>query len=139
VGSGVQIHDFNAEILENGLFWTEAIPPGVEAAPNSGRAVMHVTGVDLEDYFNLANALQDGPSVPGEASVEVIWDDLIRRVELRDETNRFTGRFVENHARMAFTASTSEFVFESDPIGTSGSLFAEVGQERNGIFFPGPG
>jgi hypothetical protein len=139
VGSGIQIHDFNAEILENGLFWTTAIPSGVQVSPGSGQATMHVTGVDLEDYFDLANALRDGPSVPGEASVEVIWKDQKRRVSIRDETNQFAGQFVENHAQMSFTARTANFIFNSDPIGTSRSLFAEVGHERNGVFFPNSG
>jgi hypothetical protein len=47
----------------------------------------------------------------------------------------FAGEFVRNTAQMQWTATVGDFVFESDAIGTSSSSYAEIGQERNGVFF----
>ena len=48
-----------------------------------------------------------------------------------------TGEFVRNSAQMEWSARVGDYQFVSDPASTSSSSFAEIGQERNGIFFPG--
>jgi len=37
---------------------------------------------------------------------------------------------------MEWTAEVGDYIFESDPLATSSSAFAEIGRERNGSFFP---
>lgn len=47
----------------------------------------------------------------------------------------FAGEFIRNAAQMQWSATAGDFVFESDALGTSSSSFAEIGRERNGVFF----
>jgi len=48
----------------------------------------------------------------------------------------FAGRFVRNSAQMEWTAVTDDYTFVSAPMETTKSEFAELGEERNGCFFP---
>ncbi len=44
--------------------------------------------------------------------------------------------FLTNLARMEWSAHRSDgFKFVSDPAATSMSVFAEIGRDRNGVFF----
>jgi hypothetical protein len=51
--------------------------------------------------------------------------------------NGFAGTFVRGQAEMEWSAAVGDFSFASGPASTSSSLFAEIGHERNGSFFPG--
>ena len=40
---------------------------------------------------------------------------------------------------IAFTTRTADFAFVSDPPDTAESIFARIGYEANGVYFPGAG
>ena len=64
------------------------------------------------------------------------WSGPISRiVSVRDNDQGFRGQFMENTATLTWSASRAGFTFASDPANTSTSLFAQLGQESNGIFF----
>jgi hypothetical protein len=86
-------------------------------------------------------------------NIDVTWSrPVTRRVDVRDQANGFAGTFNENQATVTWSASsTSGFSFTSNPgnfstsdpevPGVSGvsaplNFFAQVGHERNGVFFP---
>jgi hypothetical protein len=98
---------------------------------------MKVRDLEMEDYFNLFNALSDGPSVEAEVSFEVRWDNPIAKKKVRNEAadQRFTGLFTQTRARVEWSAEEEGFEFHSDPLFTSTTVYAEVGEERNGVFF----
>lgn len=75
--------------------------------------------------------------MPSTVSFDVVWGGPVtRRVNVRDAANGFAGEFNESQATVAFSATEAGFKFTSAPASTSTSVFAEVGHERNGIFFP---
>ena len=137
-----QKHDFNADTdpFPNGLFWTTRIPEGsVRTNLGLGTASLDVSDVALEDYYNLANSLSDGKfatPVEGSATCHVRWSGITTRASRRNADQGFAGEFVETGAHMSWSATNAlGFSFQSDPIGTSHSLFAQFGFERNGRFF----
>src|SRR5262249_26050124 len=86
-------------------------------------------------------------------SFDVVWDGPVtRQVTVKDTANGFAGSFSENQATMNWSAhSDSGFSFTSSPGNFSTSVpevpgvngvtaplnfFAQVGHERNGVFFP---
>jgi len=73
---------------------------------------------------------------PGFVSFTVTWHGVNERVNIRNDDDGFAGEFIRNTAQMAWTATVGDFTFRSDPLTTSSSSFAEIGHERNGIFFP---
>ncbi len=111
-------------------------PSSVTVDLDTGSASLAVSNLAVEDYHDLANALKDGPSVPATVSFHVAWSSMTRRVKIRDTSSGFAGQFVENTATIAWSATEAGFSFQSDPASTSTSMFAEVGKERNGVFFP---
>jgi hypothetical protein len=145
-----QIHDFNLGFgppvnnAGDSTFWTTAIPSGSVHQPSGdGFASMRVSNLGVEDYFNLANALADGPSVEATASFAVRWvGPVTRTVNVSDPATAFAGLFREDQARVSWSASEDGFAFLSDPASTSTTVFAELGHEHNGRFFatgPTPG
>jgi hypothetical protein len=143
VGSN-QVHDFNPGTIDSGpakgLFWTMHIPTSdVHVNLGQATATMRVNNADVEDYHTLSNALLDGPSDPATVSFAIRWQGVKARVDVQDFDLGFTGRFIEDSATVAWSASvpSTGFSFRSDPAATSKTIFAEIGSERNGIFFHG--
>jgi hypothetical protein len=147
-----QTHDFDpgfgkpVNAQGDRLFWTAAIPDSaVEVNLEKGTAEMHVRNLHIEDYFNFPNASADGHEVSATVSFDVVWSGPVReRVNVRDASNGFAGSYVENQATVKWSGSEEGFRFDAKPGSFSTSVteagpFAEIGRERNGIFFPGDG
>jgi hypothetical protein len=138
-----QIHDLNPSTFPpTGLFWTLEIPDdGIQVQPGKGFASMEANNVPILDYGNAVNALFGGgpPPTPGHVSFRVTWSGVAERINIRNEDpvyGGFAGNFIRNTAQMEWTATVGDFRFVSAPLATSSSSFAEIGQERNGSFFP---
>ena len=139
--SPVQIHDLNPGIKSDGLFWTIAIPgEGIAVDLRDGFASMQASNVPIDDYTTIPNALfGGGPApIPGIVSFIVEWRGVDERLNIRNTDpvyGGFAGEFIHNTAQMQWTATVGNYKFVSDPLRTSSSEFAEIGYERNGIFF----
>ena len=99
----------------------------------TGSASLHVADFEIEDYHDVVNALIDGPSVDASVSFDISWGGADERVKIRNRTTGFAGEYVRNSATLVWSASESSFSFQSDPLASD---FAEIGKERNGVFFP---
>jgi hypothetical protein len=125
-----------------GLFWTIEIPTtGIDVQLGKGSATLQASDVPIFDYGNIGNALfGGGPSaIRGSVSFTVVWSGVGQRVNIKNTDpvfGGFAGEFVRNTAQMEWTATVGDLTFASDPISTSFSDFAEIGQERNGSFNP---
>jgi hypothetical protein len=142
-GPGNQVHDLNPTAFPPvGLFWTVETPAAsIEVQLGKGSASLQASNVAILDYGNIGNALfGGGPSpTPGMVSFRVVWSGVDQRVNIRNTNpvyGGFAGEFIRNVAQMEWTAAVGDYTFVSDPISTSSSSFAEIGQERNGSFFP---
>jgi len=56
-------------------------------------------------------------------------------VKLHDTTNQFAANFIEDTATVGWSSEQEGFKFVSAPASTSTTVFAEIGRERNGVFF----
>jgi hypothetical protein len=139
---GAQVHELNpTQFPPVGLFWTVPLPAsGVQVDPTSGNAYLRATKVPIFDWTSLENALFMGnnpPPIPGWVSFHVVWKGTGPASEINstDPTKGiFAGTFIQATAQMQWSAAAGDFTFESDPLDTSISTFAEVGQETNGLF-----
>ena len=141
-GPGPQLHDLNPTVFPpTSLFWTVILPDhSVDVNPSKGRAVMNAVDVPIFDYHDIPNAIfGGGPApVPGTVSFTVAWSGVNERINLKNTDpiyGGFAGEFVRGNAQMEWTATVGDYQFVSAPLETSSSVFAEVGKERNGIFF----
>jgi len=139
---GAQIHDLNpTQFPPVGLFWTVPIAAaGVAVDLDSGTASMQALKVPIFDWTTIDNALFMGnnpPPVPGWVSFKVVWQGGIASMPVNstDPTKGiFSGTFASCVAQMEWQAQAGDFSFESDPLETSMSTFAEIGQEMNGSY-----
>jgi hypothetical protein len=139
---GAQIHDLNpSQFPPVGLFWTVPIPAGgVQVDLDNGNALMRALKVPIFDYGTLQNATSIGsnpPPVPGWVSFKVVWTGGVASMPVNstDPTKGiFSGTFAEASAQMEWQAAAGDFTFQSDPLETSQSTFAEIGQETNGSY-----
>ncbi len=133
---GAQVHDFNPGIAPNGLFWTQAVSEEtVQNESDAASASFNVTDVPVEDYFNLANALHDGPSAPATVSFSMRWVGASPPVEFTNVAQGFTGTFTVSTVTIDWSANTTGFQFVSDPADTTVTVAGIMGEERNGVFF----
>ena len=117
----------------------------------AGTASLHVENACVYDAFTVPNSVMGVNRTVNQAkgiinSLEMEWSGIIKRDSANEPVNKMRGSFVENTARIAVTATTPMtmvtalsnghgFRFVSDPASTSVSNFAQIGQERNGIFY----
>ena len=119
MGLTSQVHDFNPGITENGLFWTTAIDRGsVQVNLGNGSASLHVADLDVEDYGNVVNALQDGPSVEASVSFDASWSGIDERVKIRNSDTGFAGEFWGLLACRSLLGQTADFDGLRSPEGT---------------------
>ena len=97
---------------------------------------MKLSDVEIRDFGTLVNALMHGSSVHADVSFHMRWSGVQKRVHLHDEQNEFDAHVIEDSATFAWSARREDFTFVSDPAETSTTIFAEIGSERNGEFFP---
>jgi len=129
-----------------GLFWTIALPEGsVDVHLGEGTATMEAADVPIFDYGNIPNSLFGGqPGIPGTVSFKIVWNVASRPVNVRNTDPVFggyRGQFIRSTASkaamMEWSGTVGDLQFKSDPLATSSSVFAELGHEQNGSFFPG--
>jgi hypothetical protein len=137
------------------VMWTTALSEGaVNVDLSNGKASLHAKDILVFDGFTVPNALN--PFHPGGHvnsiinSLRMEWNATVPR-SWTDCVDAFRGDFIEGSATIEVTATTpptpastcparparNGFRFVSDPASTTISLFAQIGRERNGIFFNG--
>jgi len=137
VGSN-QVHDFSPGIAPNGLFWTQAIAQdNVEVHLGDGAASMQVTNLPERDAHTLLNALTGGPTVPSTVSFDMTWTGQRPLMDFTDAVHGFTGSFMFSTVTIDWSAHAAGFGFVSDAAGTTSTVAAVMGRERNGVFFSG--
>lgn len=138
-GPGDQLHDLNpSEPHPLGLFWTVPIPDAsINVDFASGRATLSAQDVQVFDYGQISNALSGTGPPPQSATVSfrVEWSGSVDQRPVRNASAGFTGEFIRNFAWMEWSGSVGPYQFVSAPLASSSSSFAEIGQERNGMFF----
>ncbi len=111
----------NPGIAPSGLFWTAPVPlNSVHTNPGDGSAVLKVNDIHILDFGDFTNSLSGGPSTPA----------------VKNPSNGFAAEFVRNKAQMEWSAIVGDYSFQSSPLATSSSGFAELATERNGSFYP---
>lgn len=110
----------------------------------AGEALLDATNIPVRDVFTVPNSFSGAvPPVPAVIdSLKIHWSGITKTIDFSDAADRFAGFFLENSATIEVTVTTPPspgldgFQFVSDPASTTISLFAQIGHEQNGTFFP---
>jgi len=145
--SPLGFHSWDAGVSESLVFWTTPLPPGsAKVDLGAGSARLQARNIcSVFDAFKVSNSLD--PTRPlGFASgvinsLDIQWSNVIKSfVGFSDPVNHFAGDFFQvSNVTIAVTATTPistghGFQFVSDPASTI-VHFAQIGSERNGVFF----
>lgn len=134
------------------VFWAAHLPEGsAHVDLDSGMASLHVQNLCVYDAFTVPNSVQGVDRTVNQVkgiinSLDMRWSGILKRDTAHEPINQMRGSFVENTATIAVTATTPitfvtalsnghGFQFVSDPASTSVSNFAQIGHERNGVYF----
>jgi len=112
---------------------------GVSVQFGAGKARMHATNLPVLDFGNIPNALfhNQGPPVPATVSFDISWDGPITQRGPITGPPGSSGQQLLNQTTMTWSATTDTgFKFVSNPSGTT-SIFAQLGQVKNGSFGSG--
>ena len=119
-------------------------PKSFKINTGKGEASWHMSGVPIEDYGTVTNAVVDGPSIASTVSFNLHWGGVQKKVEITNANNKGSGGFGTGGwgGKLLVTGATSEwsaqqpgFSFRSDPGSTSVPEVAVIVEERNGVFF----
>jgi len=133
-----QVRDFDPGIRKSGLFWTIALSSdAVSVNLDKGKAHYHADNVELEDYFNIPNALSDGqitgPPVAATVSFDVHWKNPTDHYNIKESTQGFRGSFWVTDATITWSGQNDNGdAFQSTAV--TAVNFAAIGHERNGKF-----
>jgi len=134
-GRADQLHSFHQPIAPNGLYWTTAIPSSALQVSADGRFV----SVEVHDYpvIDEPKFPLPGPTYDARVSVRAVWQGSDQLLGFTDPVNQFRVQFYRASAQIEFQATVSSlgFSFTSDPLPTSGAVFAMIGHDQNGTFF----
>jgi hypothetical protein len=98
-----------------------------------------VSDLGIEDYFTFENSLTEAlPEIDADVSFNMQWSEIIERIKFRNPAQGFAAEFALTSATVEWSAETSLARFVSDPASTT-TVYAEIGHERNGVFFPQSG
>jgi hypothetical protein len=111
---------------------------------DSGTASYRVSNLFEHDFGSIPNAITNGavsgPPVDATVSFDLEWSGVTAQAVIANAKQGFAGDFFLTGATLSWSASNANgFSFASDPASTSNSVFAMLGHERNGRFFPAGG
>ena len=130
------MHDYAPPIPPSGLFWLFEMPPAsVRADVARGTAVMRASNLPMPDAHNNEGSIVGGPSVPAIVSFDVEWGTVIARARRATRPKPGAASTWRPSSRIAWSARQEGFAYQSDPIGTSTSVWGVVGRQRSGAYF----
>lgn len=99
-------------------------------------ASMRVTDQHVRDMFNIPNALNNGPTDPATVSYSIHWHGVKQRRHVHNSELHVAGLFLDTNATIHWTGrnNVTGFTFESHAAGQH-TISAQLGHERNGVFF----
>jgi len=101
---------------------------------------MTAANLAVKDYFDIPNALfrfEDPVVTDATCSFDIRWSGPVSNRSKVTASPGSEGELVSSQVTMTWSASNAfGFSFTSDPEGTT-SVFAQLGQVRNGVFAAG--
>jgi hypothetical protein len=131
-----QIHDFHPPIAPSGLYWVVPVPErGLTISPDGNTFTLEMQDVPVVDQPRWP-AL-DSIAAPARMTFKMVWKSTGEPVRYEDPSKHF--RFIGTRASCQLEAQVEVpsvgFSWKSDPLNTSKSDFAILGDEVNGRYY----
>ena len=108
----------------------------MQVDPATASASIQVSNLAQKDYIDFENAILGGtPPVPGRVSFKVEWTAQGEPQTFNNPDQRYRAVVRGALAQMEWSARTVDFDFQSAPLATSTTEFAQLGRENNGSYY----
>jgi len=98
-----------------------------------------VDNLHLKDYYSLENSFLGNGEQPTPAvmsfTVEWNWNATDSVNYYDNSAQKFRGYFSNASAYIEYSGRAGDFEFQSEPLASSTTVAAEIGQESNGSFY----
>lgn len=131
-----EIHDFHPPIAPSGLFWVVPVPQGALTFSSDGSSfTLEMRNVPVIDQPRFP-AL-DSIGTPARMSFRLVGKSTGEPVKYEDASKhfRFTGTRASCQLEAQVEVPSIGFSWKSDPLSTSKSDFAIIGEEVNGRYY----
>lgn len=131
-----EIHDFHPPIAPSGLFWVVPVSEGALTFSGDGSSftleMRNVTVIDQPRFPAL-----DSIGTPARMSFRLVGKSTGEPVKYEDASKhfRFTGTRASCQLEAQVEVPSIGFSWKSDPLSTSKSDFAIMGEEVNGRYY----
>lgn len=130
-----KVASFHQPIAPNGLYWTAPVPEsGVTISSDRRTATVAVSNYPVIDQPTFP---KPGPTYQASLDFKIRWTAIGRLIGYSQPGNRYRLAFYHAKCQIAYTARVPSrgLIITSDPLETSDSVFAMIGDERNGQFY----
>jgi hypothetical protein len=131
-----QIHDFHPPISPSGLYWVVPVPgQGLTISADGNTFTLEMKNVAVVDQPRWP-AL-DSIASPARMTFKMVWRSTGEPVKYEDASKhfRFTGTRASCQLEAEVEVPSIGFSWKSDPLNTSKSDFAIIGDEVNGRYY----
>jgi hypothetical protein len=131
-----QIHDFHSPISYEGLYWVAPVPPdGLTFSTDGGVATLQMSNVPIIDQPRWP--AMDAETTPAFMDFKLVFKRTEEAVKYEDPVRqyRFEGFKADARLEAAYRVPSIGFTFKTDPLETSTSDFAVMGDEVNGRYY----
>lgn len=131
-----QIHDFHSPISPEGLYWVTPVPASDLTISADGKtATLQMSGVPIIDQPRWP--AMDAESTPAFLDFTLVFKATNEPVKYEDPARqyRFEGFKASAQLEATVRVPSIDFIFKTDPLETSKSDFAVMGDEVNGKYY----
>ncbi len=131
-----QIHDFHSPISPEGLYWVTPVPSDGLAFSSDGKTVtLQMTNVPIIDQPRWP--AMDAQTTPAFLDFKLVFTSTDEAVKYEDPMRqyRFDGFKAIAKLEASVRVPSINFSFKTEPLETSKSDFAVMGEEVNGRYY----
>jgi hypothetical protein len=131
-----QIHDFHSPISPEGLYWVTPVPSqGLTFSADGKTATLQMTNVPIIDQPRWP--AMDAETTPAFLDFKLVFVATDEAAKYEDAARQYRFEGVKANAQLeaAIRVPSIDFVFKTDPLGTSKCDFAVMGSEVNGKYY----
>ncbi|MDA8171266.1 MAG: hypothetical protein M0Z48_05475 [Nitrospiraceae bacterium] len=131
-----QVHDLHPPVGLCGLYWVAPVPGGGLTFSDDGKtAILQLGGLEVIDQP--AWPRFKARAMPARMDIKIIWKATKEKVSYNDPKKQFRVDGFKAVAQLeaAVEVPSLGFSWKSDPLETSRSNFAIIGDEANGKYY----
>ena len=128
-----QVHDFHPPVGLCGLYWVVPVPEGALTFGDDGKtATLQMKGIEIIDQPKWPQFKAE--ATPARMDLRIVWKATNEKISYNDPQKQFRvdGFKAFSQLEASVEVPSIGFSWKSDPLETSRSNFAIIGNEANG-------